>query len=426
MTGKHTIIAFLLSIPWSVMAQRPPQALLDRAVDYYNYMMVRFILGYKTGGLNRFQTAFDQSGKNIPDTSYSRTRAAIPKEKKEVIALCDEIETMKEHYPTDRGLSGMAVYIAGYANYQKSDTHSSGYMYPLLYRYYKQFSNTTSFRTHQQNMQDQLSKMAQAYPADNDQTDKKIFPGTQKNRTMIDYITEHAGGFVLLIFGLLWYVSASVKSSTQVKLNTLKKELTEHQVTLTDVRSIRDLGISAATEILNLQTISQTQEKRLQEVEEMSHGGIWAAYLELKDELQKINARLQQAEAAVRKSGSLPSTTLSQKSAMPADGLKRIFFPLPDQKTGQFRAVLGKDSISAYSIYQFNLAPEGDRASFQLLASPEVEAMVLNFPQSYLRFTYDTEGVPGINKKIEPIKPGEAVLEDKYWVIQKKGVIRYV
>jgi hypothetical protein len=52
--------------------------------------------------------------------------------------------------------------------------------------------------------------------------------------------------------------------------------------------------------------------------------------------------------------------------------------------------------------------------------------MVLNFPQSYLRHTSDTEGTPGINKKIEVVQPGEAERQENYWIITKKGVIRYV
>lgn len=238
---------------------------------------------------------------------------------------------------------------------------------------------------------------------------------------------EFIGAILILASLLLSYTAASGKGKLSLRLMEMENQLKEFKgQTSTGVYQLRNQVTNVENEITNLKNINQAQEPRILELEQVVVGGIWGLYLEVKDDLEKMKVRLHEAEEVLQKSGAVVSPTKLKITPAATDGLKRLFFPLPDQKTGQFRASLGKDTISSYSIYQFNLTPEGNTATFQLLDSPTVEAMVLNFPQSYLRHTSDTEGTPGINKKIEVVQPGEAERQENYWIITKKGVIRYV
>jgi hypothetical protein len=421
MSQRLTIISLFCVLPWKGQAQNISRPLLHKAVDYYHFMMVRFILGFDKGGLDAFQHSFSRSA--ITDTTFSRIHTAIPPQKEKVLQLSDEIESIKSYYPIEEPAAKLPLHLATLVHNDKITDQQDEYRYPMLHRYYMQFRGHANFILLQKVINTRLHAMVSVTT-----NEKQYEPSSYshlKTNNMIDWITEHAGGFIIFFLILLWYVTAYIKSNTAVQIMDMKKQF-EQQAKAKDISQIRDLTIQAGTEIINLQNVVGVQHQRLLELEQQAIGGIWGAYLEVKDDVQKVSTRLQQAEDALRKLGARSSPAQPSVTPLSADGLRRLFFPLPDQKTGQFRASLGKDNISSYSIYQFNLSPEGNKATFQLLASPEVEAMVLNFPQSYLRHTSDTEGTPGINKKIEVVQPGEAERQENYWIITKKGVIRYV
>jgi hypothetical protein len=419
MQKKITILLLLSMLCCCCLAQPLSNAVRNRVIDQYNYYVVHYSLVAGTQAQIAFNDAFySYAAKyNIYDTSYDRIKTSIPAYLQKTRALCSEIDSMKLKTDFVAYKDLLPHYLAEFAADERDSSNKHILQYPQLNTFYNKWKiekreKFAAFKEQlKRHLQSKIKKLAGKKSVNLLSSQNKIF------KRMTEWILGHATLVVAGLLVLLWFVAATASGNTNTKIAAVNKKIEK---------------LAEAKSNTNQQLLNARNEDRLQKLEAESFAGVWAAYLELKDHTDKLTARLKLIETKQPATEKKKETTVTLQpitSSTPTDATtqKKIFFPVPDKKTGHFRAVLGKDNISGYTVYQFAIdAKEDKKALFSLIKTPQVEAAVLNFPESYLLHACETEGTPGINKKIETIASGEAQLDGDYWTIQKKALIRYV
>jgi hypothetical protein len=420
MHKKSTILSCLLLLACCCMAQPVSDMVRRKLIDQYNYRLVHFSLVAGTKAQEAFNDAFYNYAVkyNIYDTTYDRVKTSIPASLYKTKAICDEIESIKSKSIPLNVKDLLPYYLAELVADEKEAGRADVFLYPQLNAFYnkrntEQRENFKLFKVVlAKTLEYKLKKLEGTNSNDTFSSKKTIF------KRMTEWIVEHATLVVAAILILIWFVSAGASSNTDTKIRLVNKKID---------------ALTNQSGNKNQQLLNERNEERLQKLEAETFAGVWAAYLELKDHTDKLTARLklietkQPAAAEKKKETTVVLQPFVVSTSAGTVAQKKLFFPVPDKKTGHFRAVLGKDSISGYTVYQFAIdAKDVKKAAFSLIRTPQVEAAVLNFPESYLLHACDTEGTPGINKKIETITAGVAQLDGDYWTIQKKALIRYV
>jgi hypothetical protein len=417
MYQKSTILFIMLLLAYCCTAQRVSDMVRSKLIDQYNYCIIHFALVAGTKAQETFNDAFYGYALkyNIYDTTYDRIMTSIPAYLHKTKDMCKEIESMKLKPAFVSTQELLPHYLAEMVADEKNDSNSNEWLYPQLNGFYtkrntEQKENFTAFKEALKRKLEQKLK-----GTNNDTT------FSSKNtivKRMTEWILEHATLVVLALLVIIWLVSSGASSNTDTKIRLVNKKID---------------ALAEQSGNKNQQLLNERNEERLQKLESETFAGVWAAYLELKAHTDQLTARLKlietkQPPAPEKKKETTTTFQPTAASTHAASATQRkLFFPVPDKKNGHFRAVLGKDNISGYTVYQFVIdAKDVTKATFSLIRTPQVEAAVLNFPESYLLHACNTEGTPGMNKKIGTIDAGVVQLEGDYWVIQKKALIRYV
>jgi hypothetical protein len=426
---KHLFKLLLSLAPAAAAGQDANKTWQESIVDLYNYHTVRFALVSGT----KYESDFDAAYRNyaskygISGITFDRIKSSIPATLPKTKKICAEIESIKTSFLPVTDIAVLPQYLVETA-YKETD-YSGSPKYPELDAMYrkKMAADEQSFSLFKTTL---TKTLKQAVKTEASAGNGTPYSSKKKTSTMADWITEHITLVVAGIIFLIWlsYIISSGKAETKIIVAQNKmKEIVNAEIKKYELQAVSRKAIDKNQEVLN-----KLNEERLQKLEDATFGGVWAAYLELKEQtgqlLQKVK-RLEAKAAGGKADFVSTSTATQQKTASPESDAtgRQLFFPVPDKKTGQFRSVLGKDSIAGYSVYQFVIdAKDENRASFSLIKTEKVQTAVLNFPEAYLLHACEAEGVPGISKKIEPLVQGIARHEGDYWIIEQKAKIRYV
>lgn len=395
---------------------------IDNTVNRFNYAVCRFLVDNLTVDRqafdNRFRVASTLYGS---DTVFKRIRYAIPAGYTKMIALCEQIDSMKNNYPDNITESGFPDFLVYNAWYARLPGNPGFYRYPLLYEYisYMRSNAEKKFSNFQYQLYTKLTRSF--YVADIPASSQTGSPGENQERIKKWIFNNLHWILLCFLVLLLLFLIAVTRVNNRVGVFEDSRVTGDGQV----IKIEKSLAILQAKVMDQEKKIKQYDQKLL--TIEANENNTAEKFKKVYAKLIALEGNSVTTRPEGRQESKTPAAPYNKQEPIILKEKERIlYFPPPGKISGRFSESAGNHVIQIFSIYQFMISKENaHKASFELIPIPRVVDSILTFPEAYLHHACEVKGEASNAKRVKTITPGIAVLEGGEWIIEKPAIIAY-